>query len=60
MDLMQSTFVELGKWAELSNFNKANQRDAWLLFFTQPDAMYQAYTPEELATLEALHAAVNA
>lgn len=60
IDLMHFTFVELGKWAALRNFNKSSHRDAWLLFLTQPEAMYQAYTPEELATLEELHAAVNA
>jgi len=60
MDLMHFTFVELGKWTFSGKFDKANQRDAWLLFFTQPEAMYQAYTRQELETLEELHAAVNA
>lgn len=60
LDLMHFTFVELGKWSSLGNFDKGSQRDAWLLFLTQPEAMYQAYTPQELAILEELHAAVNA
>lgn len=47
------TFVEMRKWLELGNFS-------WIMFFTQPDRMYQIYTPEERKRFEELYEAVDA
>jgi hypothetical protein len=42
------------------NFDKADPKDAWMLFFSQPEAMKQVYTPEEKAHLKDMFEAVNA
>ncbi|NDC77283.1 MAG: hypothetical protein EBZ67_05360 [Chitinophagia bacterium] len=53
------TFVEMRKWQELGNFDRTDVRHAWMMFFAQPDQMYQIYTPEERKRLEELYAAVD-
>lgn len=54
------TIVEIQKWLKLGKFDKGDARHAWMLFFTQPDAMKQVYTPEERAKLEEMFEAVDA
>jgi hypothetical protein len=58
--LGRSCIVEIRKWLKLGNFDKGDVRHAWMLFFTQPDAMKQVYTPEERAKLEEMFEAVDA
>jgi hypothetical protein len=60
MEGLHFTFVEIRKWLEFGNFDKADPKDAWMLFFTQPDAMKQVYTTEEKAKLKDMFEAVNA
>jgi hypothetical protein len=45
---------------KLGNFDKDDDQHAWMLFFTQPEAMKQVYTPEERSKLEAMFEAVDA
>lgn len=60
MEGLHFTFVEIRKWLEFGKFDKDDPKDAWMLFFTQPEAMKQVYTPEEKAQLKDLFEAVNA
>ena len=60
MQGLHFTFVEIRKWLEFGNFDKDDPKDAWMLFFTQPEAMKQIYTPEEKAKLKDMFEAVNA
>ena len=54
------TFVELRKWVKIGNFDKQDIRDAWMMFFTQPERMFEVYTPEEKARLKEMLEAVDA
>lgn len=54
------TFVEMRKWLELGNFDRSDIRHAWMMFFTQPERMYQIYTPEERKRFEELYEVVDA
>jgi predicted transposase/invertase (TIGR01784 family) len=54
------TIVELRKWVKIGNFEKHDHRDAWMMFFTKPEAMLEVYTPEERQKLRELFEAVNA
>ena len=60
IDGLHFTIVEMQKWVKLGNFDKDDDQHAWMLFFTQPEAMKQVYTPEERAKLEAMFEAVDA
>jgi predicted transposase YdaD len=60
MEGLHFTFVEIRKWLEFGKFDKDDPKDAWMLFFTQPEAMKQIYTPEEKAKLKDMFEAVNA
>jgi hypothetical protein len=42
------------------NFDKRDPRNAWMMFFTNPGAMKQIYTPEEQANLKEVFEAVDA
>jgi len=42
------------------NFDKRDPRNAWMMFFTNPGAMRQVYTPEEQANLKEVFDAVDA
>lgn len=54
------TFVEMRKWLELGNFDRSDIRHAWMMCFTQPERMYQIYTPEERKRFEELYEVVDA
>lgn len=54
------TFVELRKWKEIGNFSVDDIRDAWMLFFTEPERMLEVYTPEQKARLKEMLEAVDA
>ena len=54
------TIVEFKKWVEKGTFEKSDDRDGWMLFFTKPEAMMEVYTPEERQELRDLFSAVNA
>lgn len=60
MDGLYFTIVELRKWVKIGNFEKQDHRDAWMMFFTKPEAMLEVYTPEERQKLRELFEAVNA
>lgn len=57
---MHFTIVEIGKWREKGSFVKDDMRDAWMLFFTKPEAMREMYTPEDWARYREMFQAVKA
>jgi predicted transposase/invertase (TIGR01784 family) len=54
------TFVEMRKWLESGTFDMENIRDAWMLFFTQPEKMKEIYTPEQRKRYKEMWEAVDA
>jgi hypothetical protein len=44
----------------MNHFDKRDPRNAWMMFFTNPGAMKQLYTPEEQANLKEVFEAVDA
>ena len=54
------TFVEMRKWLEKGTFDSEDIRDAWMLFFTQPERMKDIYTPEQRQRYKEMWEAVRA
>ena len=54
------TFVEMRKWMELGTFDVESSRDAWMLFFTQPEKVMEVYTPEQRKRYNEMIEAVEA
>lgn len=44
----------------MNHFDKRDPRHAWMMFFTNPGAMKQIYTPEEQANFKEVFEAVDA
>ena len=54
------TFVEMRKWVEKGTLDSEDIRDAWMLFFTQPERMKDIYTPEQRQRYKEMWEAVRA
>ena len=54
------TFVEMRKWLKSGKFDSEDIRDAWMLFFTQPERMKDIYTPEQRQRYKEMWEAVHA
>jgi predicted transposase/invertase (TIGR01784 family) len=54
------TFVEMRKWMKSGKFDMEDERDTWMLFFTQPEKMKDIYTPEQRRRYKEMWEAVDA
>ena len=54
------TFVEMRKWLKSGTFDSEDIRDAWMMFFTQPERMKDIFTPELRARYKEMWEAVRA
>ena len=53
------TFVEIKKWMKTATFDVRDKREAWMLFFTQPEKMKDIFTPEEQKEYRELWEAIS-